>query len=187
MKKAPLILVSGPSGSGKSTLIRRVLDQRRHPLRLAVSATTRPRRDYEVDGTHYHFWTRQRFERELNGGAFLEHAVVHGQLYGTPKSEVDCYREKGQGVLLDIDVHGADQIRPLYPDVVTVFIKLSRWEMYEERIRMRGGETEEAIARRLLTATKELAREGDYQHVIVNDDLDTAVSQFSELVGRQFS
>jgi guanylate kinase len=187
LKKGPLILVSGPSGSGKSTLIRRVLEQRRFPLRLADSATTREKRAGEEDGVHYHFWTREKFEAALKADEFLEHAEVHGQLYGTPRSEVDGYREKGEGVLLDIDVQGADQIRPLYPDVITVFIKLSRWEMYEERIRSRHSETDATIARRLQTARKELERAGDYQHTIINDDLETAVSEFSELVGRQFS
>ncbi|MBY0231586.1 MAG: guanylate kinase [Gemmataceae bacterium] len=183
---APLILVSGPSGSGKSTLIRRVLAEGGFPLRLAVSATTRPRREGERAGVDYHFWDRERFEAGLDADQFLEHAIVHGNLYGTPRSEVDGWREKGVGVLLDIDVQGADQVRPLYPDLATVFVRLSRWEMYEERLRLRGSETEASIARRLATARRELERVGDYQHVVVNDDLETALGQFRGLLARLF-
>lgn len=187
MKRGPLILVSGPSGSGKSTLIRAVLDVGGLPLRLAVSATTRAARSGERDGVDYHFWTRERFEAELEAGRFLEHAIVHGNLYGTPRSEVEGGREDGTGVILDIDVQGADQVRPLFPELVTVFVKLSRWEMYEERLRRRGGESEASIARRLATARRELERQGEYQHLVVNDDLETAVGQFRGLLARQFS
>ena len=110
MTPGPLILVSGPSGSGKSTLIRRVLEAPPYPLRLAVSATTRPPRTGEIDGEQYHFWTPDRFLRRLAEGAFLEHAIVHGQHhYGTPRSEVDGYREKGVGVVKgqNIDLQGS--------------------------------------------------------------------------------
>jgi guanylate kinase len=182
----PLILVSGPSGSGKSTLIRHVLDQGRYPLRLAVSATTRPPRAGERDGVEYYFWPRKRFEEELAAGAFLEHAEVHGNLYGTPRSEVDSFRARGMGVVLDIDVQGAAQVRPLYPEVVTVFVELPRWEMYEERIRARGTEDEASLARRLETARRELAQAGGYQHRIVNADLSQAAAELEELVSRQF-
>src|SRR5215510_9512995 len=116
MSKGPLIILSGPSGVGKSTVVGRLLAGGDPPLRLSVSATTRPRRPGEVDGVHYHFWTRERFAKELAAGAFLEHAEVHDQLYGTPRAEVDPYRERGMGVILDIDVQGAASIRRLYPD-----------------------------------------------------------------------
>jgi guanylate kinase len=183
MAAGPLILVSGPSGSGKSTLIRRVLDDPPFPLRLAVSATTRPPRAGEIDGVHYYFWTPERFEAELAAGAFLEHAVVHRQHhYGTPRSEVDGYRERGIGVILDIDVQGADQVRPVYPEHLSIFVDLSRFEMYEERLRQRGTETPESIDRRLDSARRELARRGDYQHVVHNDDLNEAVARFREIL-----
>jgi guanylate kinase len=183
MTHGPLILVSGPSGSGKSTLIRRVLDDPPYPLRLAVSATTRPPRLGEIDNVQYHFWTDERFERELAAGAFLEHAVVHRQHhYGTPRSEVDGYRERGVGVVLDIDVQGADQVRKAYPEHLSIFVELSRWEMYLERLRQRGSETPESIDRRLATAKAELQRRNDYQFVIQNDDLQKAVARFREIL-----
>jgi guanylate kinase len=190
MKPGPLIIVSGPSGSGKSTLIRRVLqEEKRFPLHLAVSATTRAPREGERPGIDYTFWTREQFEDALADGKFLEHATVHDNYYGTPRSEVDGYREKGTGVVLDIDVQGAMQVRPLYPDHVSVFIKLSEPGMYEQRLRRRASETEETSAKRMKTARRELGLIGEYQHVIVNDDdkLDAATAELRELIAKQFN
>src|SRR5437762_9773869 len=99
MKRGPLIILSGPSGAGKSTVIKRLLERFAGRLRLSVSATTRPRRKGEQEGVDYYFWDRDRFEAEVARGGFLEWAVVHGNLYGTPRSEVDAYRDQGWGVL----------------------------------------------------------------------------------------
>src|SRR5437773_11766136 len=104
MPRGPLITLSGPSGSGKTTVIQRLLADPPGPLRLSVSATTRPPRPGERDGVDYHFWTREQFERKLAAGEFLEHAVVHGHdYYGTLRAEVEPYLQRGQGVILDID------------------------------------------------------------------------------------
>jgi guanylate kinase len=188
MKSGPLIIVSGPAGSGKSTLIQRVLRESKHPLRLSVSATTRAPRPGEREDVDYHFWSRERFEKELEEGGFLEHAVVHGQnYYGTPRSEVASWREKGFGVILDIDVQGAEQVRAVDPEAVSIFIQLPRWEMYEQRLRVRGSETEASIARRLQTARRELERMGEYNYVIVNDDVETATREFLGVIERLFS
>jgi guanylate kinase len=183
----PLIIVSGPSGSGKSTVIDLLLRNRDMPLRKSVSATTRPPRPYEVDGTHYHFWTRERFLQGREAGAFLEWAEVHGNYYGTLRSEVEEYRDRGIGVVLDIDVQGADQVRRCCPDCVTAFLRASSWEAYEERLRRRGTEDEATIERRLARARQELARAKDYQYVVINDDLDEAVKQLTAIVQRQFT
>jgi guanylate kinase len=185
MTLAPLILVSGPSGSGKSTLIRAAIARAPIPLRLAVSATTRPPRPGEVDGVDYHFWTPEQFQKRLAEGAFLEHAQVHGKhWYGTPRDEVDGYRERGTGVILDIDVQGAAQVRPLFPDHLSIFVRLADPETYARRLRLRGADSEETITRRMETAARELARVSEYQYVIYNDDLDLAVRQFLDLVER---
>jgi len=185
MTPAPLIIVSGPSGSGKSTLIRAVVAESKVPLRLAVSATTRLARPGEINGVDYHFWPLEQFQQRLTEGAFLEYAQVHGKhYYGTPRSEVDGYRERGVGVILDIDVQGAAQVRPLYPDHLSIFVRLSRWETYAERLRARGADSEETIARRMETARRELERVGEYQYVIFNDDLRPAVLRFLELIER---
>jgi len=182
----PLIIVSGPSGSGKSTLIHRVLAKTARPLRLSVSATTRPKREGERDGVDYHLWTRARFEEALAVGEFLEHAEVHGHLYGTLRSEVDTHRQQGVGVILDVDVQGAAAVRPHYPDHLSVFVKLSAWELYERRLRGRGTESEAAIARRLETAREELKHVGEYEHVVINDDLETATADLMALIEGAF-
>src|SRR5438876_586550 len=102
MARGPLIILSGPAGSGKSTLIQHLLAEFPDRLRLSVSATTRPKRKNEQEGVHYWFWTRERFLDEVNRGNFLEWATVHGNLYGTPKSEVEPQLDQGKGVILDI-------------------------------------------------------------------------------------
>jgi guanylate kinase len=187
MAQGPLIIVSGPSGSGKSTVIGRVLRQGGLPLRLAVSATTRPRRRGEVEGAHYYFWTREHFEEQVRAGAFLEWAEVHGHCYGTLKSEVDDYRARGVGVVLDIDVQGARQVRRQYPGALSVFLCTSGPEVYERRLRLRGTEDEAAIARRLEAARRELEHKGEYDHVILNDDLEDAVARLRDLIAAKFN
>jgi guanylate kinase len=187
MTLGPLIILSGPSGSGKSTVTRRLLKEGGLPLRLSVSATTRPRREGERDGVEYHFWTRDRFVGQVAAGAFLEWAEYAGNLYGTLRGEVDGYRAKGQGVLLEIDVKGAEQVRRKCPDSVSIFLCAPSWEVLERRLRQRHTEGEEAVARRLETARAELARKGEYDHVVINDDLDAAVARVRGLIAPHFS
>jgi guanylate kinase len=185
--KGPLLILSGPSGCGKSTVTARLLARGDLPLRQSVSATTRPMRDGERDGVHYHFWTRPRFEQEIRAGGFLEWAEVYGNYYGTPRGEVERLREGGVGVILVIDVQGAAQVRAKCPDAVTVFLRTSSWAECERRLRARGTEDETALARRIATARQELDRAGEYQFEVVNDDLDSAVGQLHAIVSRQFS
>jgi guanylate kinase len=185
MAKAPLIILAGPSGSGKSTIIARLLEKSALPLRLSVSATTRPRRPYEKDGVHYYFWTREQFDKQRQAGAFLEWATVHDEWYGTLRSEVDNYRARGVGVLLDIDVQGAAQVRAQYPDCLAIFIRTSSWEEYEQRLKKRG-ENPESIDRRLATARRELERIHEFDHVVINDDLQLAVAQVRKLIEQAF-
>jgi guanylate kinase len=186
MTKGPLIILSGPSGSGKSTVISRLLGRGDLPLRLSVSVTTRRARTNEREGTHYYFWTRDQFEEEKKRGGFLEWAEVFGCYYGTLRREVDPYRENGQGVILDIDVQGAAQVRRLCPEAVTVFLKTSSLAVLEERLRKRGTESEAAIQRRLDGARRELEHVAEYEHVVINDDLDTAVENLHTIVRRLF-
>src|ERR1022692_4367005 len=124
---APLIIVSGPTGCGKSTIIRRLLEEKTWPLRFSVSATTRKPRPGEQDGVHYHFWTVPEFLRRKDADEFLEWALVHDNYYGTPASEVTAFRQQGMGVVLDIDVQGAAQVRQRCPDPVSIFIRPSRF------------------------------------------------------------
>src|SRR5262245_9416335 len=122
----PLIIISGPSGVGKSTLIRRLIADPPGPLRLSVSATTRPIRPGETDGVDYHYWSPERFEAEVAAGGFLEHAVVHGaHRYGTLRNEVEPFLRKDCGVVLDIDVQGAEQVRGTIPEHTSIFLRTS--------------------------------------------------------------
>lgn len=178
----PLVILSGPSGSGKSTVLARVLAEADLPLRLSVSATTRPPRPGERDGVHYHFWTRARFEEEVRAGAFLEWAEVHGERYGTLRREVAPFREQGIAVILDIDVKGAEQVRRQCPDAVAIFLRTSSLDTLEERLRHRGTETEAAMQRRLATARVELARASEYHDQVINDDLETAVARLKAIL-----
>jgi guanylate kinase len=184
--KGPLIIVSGPSGSGKSTVIGRLLKEGAFPLRVSVSATTRAPRPGEVDGVDYHFWTQENFEEEVRAGAFLEWARVHGNCYGTLRREVEDPRKQGIGVILDIDVQGAAQIRKLYSDAVSVFLRTSCLETYEERLRKRGTEDEASLQRRLANARAELMHAGEYDYQVINDDLAQAVAQLREIVRTPF-
>jgi guanylate kinase len=186
MLPGPLIIVSGPSAAGKSTLIERLLAGQCWPLRLSVSVTTRPARPSERDGVHYHFWTRDRFEQEIQAGGFLEWAEVHDNFYGSLQNEVAPYRARGMGVLLDIDVKGREHVKAKCPEVVSVFIRTSSLHVLEQRLRERGTETEEAIQRRLRGAAAELARAPEYDHQIINDNLDAALAQLRAIVGPLF-
>jgi guanylate kinase len=184
--KGPLIIVSGPTAVGKSTVIARLLRHCPWPLRLSVSATTRAPRPEEKEGVDYYFWTPEQFEDAVKAGEFLEWARVHGNCYGTLRREVEHQRAKGEGIILDIDVQGANQLRKLYPDAVTVFLRASNLDDYERRIRKRGADDEAAIQRRLKAAEGELAHAAEYDYQVLNDDLDSAVARLREIVQQQF-
>jgi guanylate kinase len=186
MKKGPLIIISGPSGVGKSELVRRLLARKNLPLHYSVSATTRLPRPGEVDGVHYHFWTKERFEEEVRAGAFLECAEVFGRCYGTLRREVESVRERGGGVLLEIDVQGAAQVRRLCPEAVSIFLTAPSLETYEQRLRKRRSESDEAIRRRVEGAQRELACADDFDFRVVNDDLERAVTEVESTIRRHF-
>lgn len=185
MPDAPLIILSGPSGSGKSTLIARVLERTTRPLRLSVSATTRQPRPGEEDGKHYHFWDTDRFEEAIDAHEFLEWAKVHGNYYGTLASEVDPHLERGTGVILDIDVQGAEAVRAARPEHLSIFVEVPEG-LLETRLRARGTESEASILRRLARAAEERKQAGQYHVRLVNDDLEATITQLHRVIEDRF-
>jgi guanylate kinase len=187
MTLGPLIVISGPAGSGKSTLVRRLLADPPGPMRFSVSVTTRAPRATEKDGVDYHYWSADRVRDEIAKGGFLEWADVFGNYYGTLKAEVDPFRAAGMGVLLEIDVNGWAQVKQKCADAVSIFIRTSSLEVLEERLRRRRSETEETMKRRLDGARAELARIGEYEHQVINDDLDEALKNLRSIIGPLFA
>jgi guanylate kinase len=158
------------------------------PLRRAITATSRAPRPGEVADQAYHFWSVDRFVHAIANGEMLEHAIVFGRdHYGTPRSEVDDYRKKGQGVLLVIDVQGAAQIRSLYPsDHCSIFLTVESVEVLRERLAIRGTEDQDKIAKRLATAQAEWARAGEFDRKVLNADLASAVKDLESIIAEQF-
>lgn len=174
--RGSVLIVAAPSGAGKSSLVNAVLALE-PGIRLSISSTTRPPRPGEDEGQHYHFVSRDEFERQLAEGAFLEHAEVHGNWYGTSRAAVEPLQASGIDVLLEIDWQGARQVRAKVPDAVSVFIfPPSRTEL-ERRLRARGQDSPEVIARRLAAAREEMSHYHEFDYLLVNDDFDTAVQE----------
>jgi guanylate kinase len=175
---ADVLVITGPSGVGKGTLIRLLLD--RFPrMALSVSATTRPPRPGEEDGVDYHFLSPEEFQRRIDAGEFLEWAEYAGNRYGTLRSELE---RDAHPLVLEIELQGARQVRERVPDAISVFIAPPSEEALRTRLVGRGSDTPEQIERRLEVARQELAAEGEFDHVVVNDDLDAAVEDLSALV-----
>ena len=176
--------MTGPSGAGKGTLIRRLVASR-PDLELAVSATTRPQRESEVDGREYSFLTADEFASKDAAGDFLEHVVyVSGHRYGTLKSEVERILAAGHSCILELETEGARRVKELRPDAGTVFVVPPSFAELERRLRSRATESSGEIDERLDLARRQMAEQDDFDHVLVNDDLDRAVTELEALVDR---
>ncbi|HOW85050.1 MAG TPA: guanylate kinase [Candidatus Aminicenantes bacterium] len=175
-----VFVITGPSGCGKSTLIKRV---RRAVggLEFSVSHTTRPPRPSEKDGVDYHFVSERVFERLAREKRFLEHARVHGNLYGTSRAEVETKGRRGD-VILDIDVQGARQVRARVEGAVLIFIMPPVAAELRRRLRARGEDSREAVARRLRNARAEVRAYAEFDYVVVNDDLARAAAELRTVI-----
>jgi guanylate kinase len=181
MSESGIIVISAPSGAGKGTLVARILPF--YPeLALTVSATTRPSRTGEENGREYYFLSRQDFEAGIEKGAFAEWAEVHGNLYGTFKTEIDRLLLKGRHVLLELDVQGMLSMKAQYPALTSIFIVPPDMEVLKERLTRRGTDDAAVVAVRLQTAAREMERQQEFDYVLVNDDLDVATEALKNLV-----
>ena len=176
-----LLVLSSPSGGGKTTIARSLLDGR-DDLGYSVSATTRARRPGERDGVDYHFLARDEFERRVAAGEFLEWATYGGELYGTLRASIDALLASGCSAVLDIEVQGARQVRAAMPDAVLVFVLPPSAATLVERLERRGTEDRPRLLGRLQRAAEEVAAVDEYDYVVVNADLVSAVSAVAAIV-----
>ncbi|REJ78638.1 MAG: guanylate kinase [Acidobacteria bacterium] len=179
--KGSLFIISSPSGGGKGTLIRRALAELDN-LRYSVSYTTRKMREGEADGVEYHFVSVGEFEELMADGDLLEYALVHGNYYGTSKSQIETATAEGFDVILEIDVQGAKIVRRKREEAINIFILPPSFEVLAERLKNRRTETEDQLAIRLENARQEVMFYSSCDYIIVNDDLETAVTDLKSIV-----
>jgi|SRR5581483_10390356 len=178
-----LIVLSAPSGAGKTTIAHEILA--RHPAEVifSVSATTRAMRPGERDGIDYYFVSREKFEQLISEGALIEYESIFGNYYGTPNSEVERARQMGKSLLFDIDVKGGLSIRRQFPrESLLIFIAPPDLKTLEARLRARKTESESTVQRRLERAQMEMSMAGEYDYVVVNDDLERAIQEVEGII-----
>lgn len=179
--KGTLYIISAPSGAGKTSLVKALLECT-EAIQVSVSHTTRPMRPGEVNGKDYHFTEVESFKAKIDGGDFLEHAEVFGNFYGTSRSAVLEMMAQGVDVILEIDWQGAAQVRQQIPEAVSIFILPPSREELERRLRGRGTDADEVIARRLGEAVTEMGHYAEFDYLVFNDDFDTALAELRTIV-----
>ena len=181
LTKGSLFIVSAPSGAGKTTLCRE-LCKSMPKLKHSVSYTTRPRRKGERDGVHYYFVDRAEFRKMIEKGEFAEWAVVYGNFYGTSIRKIEELKNRGYDIILDIDIHGAMQMKQKYKDAVYVFILPPSVKVLQKRLRDRMSDSADTIKERLAEARDEMRNYRNYDYVIVNDDIESALLEIESII-----
>ena len=180
MSKGKLVVISGASGVGKGTVLGIMMNKRKD-LAFSVSATTRPPRPGEVDGVHYYFVTKERFEEMIAGGAFLEYDAHAANYYGTPRAQAEEKMERGS-VLLDIEPNGAKQVKQAAPEALLIFIMPPSVEELERRLRGRGDTPEDQIRMRMERAVWEMEQRSWYDYVVTNDDAERCAEEILNII-----
>ena len=180
-RKGLLLVVSGPSGAGKGTICKALLNKN-DQIKLSVSATTRKPRNGEVHGVNYFFIEKEEFTKMIENGEFLEYAQIYDNFYGTPKAAIIECLEKGQDVILEIEMQGARQIKEVYPEGVFIFVLPPSLEELKSRIVGRGTETQEEIEKRFSCAFEEINQIVNYDYFIVNEDIEKSVSDVEAII-----
>ena len=181
MKRGTTFIVSGPSGVGKSTVLKSLLD-RRENVYFSVSATTREIRPGEEDGVHYHFLEVDTFRQWIAREEFLEYAEYVGNFYGTPKRYVDEAMDRGEDVILDIEIQGAIQVKSKRPETVSIFIAPPSWAELERRLTERGTDSPDKVQKRLLRAKVEFQTAHTYDYFVINDNVENAVRELEAIM-----
>jgi guanylate kinase len=183
-QRGKLFVIAAPSGAGKTSLVRALM-QRRPTLRFSISYTTRKQRPNERHEHDYFFVAKEKFEQMRDAGEFLEHARVFDNYYGTSRSQVERLLEAGQDVLLEIDWQGAQQIRRALPECRSIFVLPPSRAALEQRLRNRGTDSDEVIARRLRDSLADLSHWSEFDYIVVNDEFDRATGDLEAIVTGQ--
>lgn len=183
-RKGLLLVVSGPSGAGKGTICKSILEQNDH-IKLSISATTRKPRTGEVHGVNYFFIEKEEFKTMIEQGEFLEYAQIYDNFYGTPKAAIMETLEKGQDVILEIEMQGARQVKEVYPEGIFVFVLPPSLKELKNRIVGRGTETAEEIEKRFSCAFEEIKQIDDYDYFIVNQDVEKSVKELESIISSE--
>ncbi|MBE6776743.1 MAG: guanylate kinase [Ruminococcaceae bacterium] len=181
MNKGGIFIISGPSGSGKDTLLVELF-KKCPDIKFSISSITRPMREGEVEGEKYNFISREKFEQMLKDDMLLEHNVYAGNYYGTPKFPVIDASQQGFDMMIEVDVNGARQIREKLPEAVSIFIMPPSYTELRKRLSSRGTETQQVIDERMQIALSEIARADEYDYIVVNDDITTAVDDLISVI-----
>ncbi len=183
--KGMLIVISGPSGAGKGSVCKELM--KKYDYNISVSATTRLPREGEVNGVNYYFLDRKSFEDKLCKDEFLEYANVYGNYYGTPKKNVENELNKGNKIILEIDIQGTLQVQKIYKNAIYIFLLPPSISELKNRILKRGSETESSFNLRFSSVNEELKYINSYDYVVINDDLDSAVDKVHSIINTEMS